>query len=99
MVFQAMEYFWAREAAESAARQAVDAARVVGATNSVGRTQAKSVLAQYGSPLEGLTVNVVSQNGSTVATIAGHPHQLVPGLTLDVSVTAQGPIEQFSPPP
>jgi hypothetical protein len=99
MVFQSMEYYWAREAAETAARQAVDAARVIGGDNGDGTTQADSVLNQLGSPLEGVTVKVILQGGAVVATITGHPHDLIPGLNLTVSVTAEGPVEQFSPPP
>ena len=96
MVFQAMEYYWARQAAETAARQAVDAARVVGAGNNDGTTRANTVLAQLGSPLEGVSVTVASQGASVVATVRGHPRQLVPGAAFQITATAQGPREQFT---
>lgn len=99
MVFQAMEYYWARQGAESAARQAVDAARVVGAGGGDGVARANSVLTQLGSPLEGVNVTVSVQGTMIVATVTGRPHQLVPGLDLRITATAEGPREQFSPPP
>jgi hypothetical protein len=99
VVFQAMEYYWARQAAETAARQAVDAARLFGAGAADGTARATSVLQQMGSPLENVAVNVTSRNGDVVATITGRPHELVPGISLNVNVSAQGPIEQFLPPP
>ena len=99
MVFQGMEYYWARQAAETAARQAVDAARLVGAGPRDGTTRAHSVLSQLGSPLEGVGVTVATQNGVVIATVSGHPHQLVPGVVLSISARAQGPVEQFRPPP
>jgi hypothetical protein len=99
MVFQGMEYYWARQAAETAARQAVDAARVVGAGPSDGASRAHAVLAQLGSPLEGVDVTVTTQNALVMATVTGHPHQLVPGMVLGISASAQGPVEQFRSPP
>jgi hypothetical protein len=99
MVFQTMEYYAARQAAETAARQAVDAARVVGAGDADGTREANTVLTQLGSPLEGLTVTVSRRNGSVVATISGHPHRLVPGVVFDVNATAQGPVETFTAAP
>lgn len=99
MVFQAMEYYWARQAAETAARQAVDAARVVGASSGDGTARGDAVLTQLGSPLENPQVTVATSNGDVVATVSGHPHQLVPGMSLDITVSADGPLEQFRPPP
>lgn len=99
MVFQAMEYYWARQAAETAARQAVDAVRILGANNIDGTQRANAVLQQLGSPLEGASITMAARNGDVVATITGRPHQLVPGMALTVRVTAQGPSEQFRPPP
>jgi hypothetical protein len=98
-IFQGMEYYWARQGAETAARQAVDAARVVGARGGDGVTRADSVLNQLGSPLQGVNVTVSSQGTMVVVTITGRPHQLVPGLALPIRATAEGPREQFSPPP
>lgn len=99
MVFQAMEYFWARQAAETAARQAVDSARVYGAGDGAGAAQANSVLTQLGSPLHGVSVSVSRSNGVVTAHIAGHPDQLIPGVVLTVSVTADGPAETFTAAP
>jgi hypothetical protein len=99
MVFQAMEYYWARQAAESAARQAVDAARVVGGTNRDGTDRGNAVLTQLDSPLEGVTVDVATRGGVAVATVGGHPRRLVPLLGLHISVTAEAPVERFEAPP
>jgi hypothetical protein len=97
LVFQAMVYYRARQAAEAAARQGADAARLVGAGPADGRAQATHVLAQLGHPLEGPQV-VVSRQGPTVtATVSGQAPMLVPGLSLHVSATAQAPTERFVP--
>ena len=98
VVFQAMEYYRSRQAAETAARQAVDAARVLGAADNDGTARAADVLAQLGSPLDDLTVTVTHQGTTVVATVAGRPPQLVPGLALAVKATAAGPVEGFTAP-
>ena len=98
-VFQAMEYYIARQAAETAARQGADAARVLGATGTDGATRANSVLTQLGSPLEAVNVNVTRNGTTVVATVTGRPHQVVPGFALTVTANATAPAEQYSPPP
>jgi Flp pilus assembly protein TadG len=98
VIFQGMEYYWARQAAETAARQAVDAARLVGAANGDGNTRANAVLNQLGSPLEAVNVTVATEGTMVVATVTGRPHQLVPFMAVPVRATAQAPVEQFSPP-
>jgi hypothetical protein len=97
LVFQAMVYYRARQAAETAARQAVDSARVIGAGPSAGRTQADDVLAQLGQPVDGPQVAVSRQGQMVVATVSGRAPMLVPGLGLRVSATAQAPEERFVP--
>ena len=97
LVFQAMVYYRARQAAETAARQAVDAARVVGGTEAAGTAQAGDVLAQLAQPLDRPRV-IVARHGATVtATVSGQAPMVVPGVALAVSATADAPAERFVP--
>ena len=98
VVFQAMEYYRARQAAETAAYQAVEAARVFGASEADGTAQAHDVLNQLGSPLENLGVAVSRLGPVVTATVTGRPHELVPGLSLRIRASSSGPVERFSPP-
>jgi len=99
MVFQAMEYYIARQAAETAATQAVDAARVAGGGDGTGTAEANNVLAQLGSPVQHVNVTVTTSAGVVTATVSGTPYQLVPAPTFHVSATASGPLDAFGAAP
>jgi Flp pilus assembly protein TadG len=96
LFFQGFEYYRARQTAETAARQAVDAARVYGASDTDGTARADDVLAQLGAPLDDRQVSVVHQGNMVIATVTGRPPQLVPGLDLAVRARASGPAERFT---
>jgi hypothetical protein len=97
LAFQAVVYYRARQAAETAARQAVDAARLAGAGPADGSAQATDVLNQLGHPIQGPQVTLSREAGTVTATVSGNAPILVPGLNLHVSATAQAPQERFSP--
>jgi hypothetical protein len=97
LVFQAMVFYRARQGAESAARQAVDAARLARSAPGDGTAEADDVLAQLGHPLDAPHVVVSRQGAAVVATVSGRSPMIVPGLALHVSATAQAPTERFVP--
>ena len=97
LVFQAMVYYRARQGAETAARQAADAARVQGAGPADGSVRADDVLAQLGSPVTGAKVSVARQAAVVSATVSGQAPMLIPGLVLHVTASAVAPTERFVP--
>jgi hypothetical protein len=97
LAFQAAVYYRARQAAETAARQAVDSARLAGAGPAQGSADAADVLDQLGRPIERPQVTLSGQAATVTATVSGDAPMLVPGLKLHVSATAQAPRERFSP--
>ncbi|WP_046500640.1 TadE family protein [Streptomyces odonnellii] len=102
LVFTAIQvgfYFHAREVAQSAARQGADAGRQFGAGPGDGVSQAQQFLSRYGNSVRGAQV---SSSGSTAEeiriTVTGSVATLVPGLELDVTQHAAGPIERWTNP-
>ncbi len=99
LVIQASFWFLAREAALAAARQGADAARVLGGSPEAGRAAALAFARHSGAGY--LLDPGVSMGGSTASTVAvtvtGRVPSFVPGLVVDVSETAQAPVEEFQP--
>jgi TadE-like protein len=99
IVVQASFWFLAREAALAAARQGADAARALGSGPAAGRAAALDFARHSGSGY--LLDPAASMSGSTASTVSvtvtGHVPTFVPGLVVDVSETAQAPVEEFRP--
>ena len=92
-------YYHARKVAQSAARHAVDAGRIQGATPADGAAQAREFLAHYGDSVRGYRISTAGTTAQTLRiTITGHVATLVPGLELDISQHAQAPIERWTTP-
>jgi len=98
VVFDAIGYYHARQAAQIAARQGVDAARVAGASPGEGSTRASAVLAQLHDPLVGPRVSVAADAATVSVRVEGTAPELVPGLHLGVHATAVAAIETFRRP-
>ena len=88
----------AEHVAEAAAQQGVTSARLDGATDTDGQTSAQSALDTFSHSIVVDPVVSVSRTATTVqVAIDGHVETIVPGLSLPVHVTADGPIERFIP--
>jgi Flp pilus assembly protein TadG len=98
-VIQASFWFLARNAALSAARQGVEAARALGSSDADGQAAAVSFAHRVGSGyLLAPAARVQTLGGTTVlVTVSGHVPSFVPGLPLRVSETVQAPVEVFQP--
>lgn len=98
-IIQVGFYYHARKVAQSAARHGVDAGRQFGASSGDGVAQAQQYLARYGGSVRGPQV---SSSGSTAEqiriTVTGSVATLVPGLDLNVTQHADGPIERWTAP-
>ncbi len=98
MVFQVGMFWHAKQAADVAAEEAVEAAQVAIATEADGYSGAAAILGQAGN----LTNTVVTVNrdiatGTVTVVITGDAPSIIPFGSWSVTAQAQGSIEQFVP--
>ena len=100
VVTQAALWYLARSAALAAARQGVDAARVMHSTRAAGRAAATDFAQRSASGyLLGPSASTVGSTPRTIKiTVSGHVPSLVPGLPIRISQVAEGPVERFTEP-
>jgi Flp pilus assembly protein TadG len=91
-------WWHAKQVANAAAAEAVDAAQVSDGSAAEGEAAASSYLEQSGN-LENITVNVDRQPTLVVAEVRGDAPQLVPGFSWSVTARSQAPVERFIPEP
>ncbi len=89
-------WWHAKQVADAAAAEAVEAAQVERGTAGEGRAAAASYLAQAGN-LTGVTVTVDRQPTVVTAEVRGDAPQLVPGFGWTVTARSQAPVERFVP--
>jgi hypothetical protein len=98
VIIQGSFWFLAREAALAAARQGIDAARVLNADRSAGPAAALAFARQAGQGYLDHPRATTSVSGTTVSvTVSGRVPSFIPGLPFHISETAQAPIEKFQP--
>jgi hypothetical protein len=85
---------YARSTAASAAAMAADAERSYGAPTGSGRLAANDRIARANG-LTGARVTVTRTATDVNVTVTGQALSLIPGLTINVTRTAHGPIERF----
>lgn len=97
-VFQIALFWHAKQAADVAAEEAVDAAQVATATEADGYAGANTILGQAGN-LRDASVSVTRDpaTGLVTATVTGRAPSIIPFGSWSVSATAQAPIEEFRP--
>lgn len=95
LVIQTAVYFRARQEAVAAARAGVDSGRVLGATPEHATAAARQFLADAGG-LHDPTVTSTRTDTVTV-TVTGKPSTIIPGVTLNISVTKAAPVEELLP--
>ena len=98
MVFQVGMFWHAKQAADVAAEEAVDAAQVATATEADGYSGAATILGQAGN-LRNAEVSVTRDEaaGVVTVTITGNAPSIIPFGSWGVAATAQGSIEKFIP--
>jgi Flp pilus assembly protein TadG len=97
VVVQAGLYFHTQAVATTAARKAVDAARVSGGSSAAGVATADEFLGESGRSLDHPRVAVVRSRGSATSTVSGRVVSVLFGIPLTVSVTVSAPVEQVTP--
>lgn len=91
-------WWHAKQVANAAAAEAVDAAQVSDGSAAEGEAAASRYLAQSGN-LDNITVTVDRQPTVVVAEVRGDAPQLVPGFSWSVTARSQAPVERFIPEP
>jgi uncharacterized membrane protein len=86
----------AAQIAEAAAQEAVEAAQAEPADADAGHAAARSLLSEL-SALRSPRIDVERTASTVTSRVTGHAQQLVPGVGLAVSGTAEGPVERFIP--
>jgi hypothetical protein len=96
VVIQAGLWFHGHELVEAAAQEGVQAGRTETGTNAAAEARAHQFMARL-SPSIAHTASVHANRTreTTRVVVTGHVQQLVPGLRLDVTGTAQAPTERF----
>ena len=84
----------AQHVATAAAQEGLVAAQAESGTNAQGHSRAEAFLAQAGG-LRETQVGVVRDTQRARVEVVGITPAVVPGLMLEVSVVAEGPVERF----
>ena len=96
--FQVALWWHARQVAEAAAREALDAAQVVTATEDDGIRAAEWFLDAAGNLTEP-DVTVTRTADTVTVDVTGRAPRIIPGLDWHVTAHASGPVERFIPEP
>lgn len=91
-------WWHAKQVANAAAAEAVDAAQVESATVAEGEAAASRYLAQSGN-LSNVAVTVERQPATVTAEVRGDAPQLVVGFSWSVTARSEAPVERFIPEP
>jgi Flp pilus assembly protein TadG len=91
-------WWHAKQVANAAAAEAVDAAQVQAGTAAEGEAAAASYLAQSGN-LTSVTITVERGPAVVAAEVQGDAPRLVPGFAWAVTARSQAPVERFIPEP
>ncbi len=91
-------WWHAKQVANAAAAEAVDAAQVSTGTARDGEDAAASYLAQSGN-LSNVTITVTREPTAVTAEIHGDAPRLVPGFEWSVTARSAAPVERFVPEP
>lgn len=96
--FQVGLWWHAKQVADGAARQAVDAAQIRDGTETDGVDAAIRFLTAAGN-IEDPSVSVTRTVDTVTVEVTGRAPRLIPGLDWQVTSEAAGPIERFIPEP
>ena len=91
-------WWHAKQVANAAAAEAVDAAQVSTGSARDGEDAAASYLAQSGN-LDNITVTVSREPTVVTVEVRGEAPQLVPGFAWSVTARSTAPVERFIPEP
>ena len=96
--FQVALWWHAKQVADAAAREALDAAQVETATEAAGEAAARRFLNVAGN-IEAPQVSVIRSTDTVIVVVTGRAPRLLPGFAWAVTARAVGPVERFIPEP
>lgn len=96
LAFHFAMYLHAAQIAEAGAQEAVEAAQGERARAVDGEAAARTLLRRLGA-LRAPSVAVERTPTVVTATVGGRAQQVLPGLPVAVTATAEGPVERFVP--
>jgi len=91
-------WYYAKQVADAAASEAIDAAQTPSGTPADGEDAARFFLATSGN-LTAVVVDVQRDTTTVLVEIRGEAPQLVPGFSWSVTSRAEAPVERFVPEP
>ena len=91
-------WWHAKQVANAAASEAVDAAQVSSGTATDGEGAAAGYLAQAGN-LDNVTISVNRESSTVTVEVRGDAPRLVPGFEWSVTARSTAPVERFIPEP
>ena len=91
-------WWHAKQVANAAASEAVDAAQVSSGTATDGEDAAAAYLAQAGN-LDNVTISVSREPTTVTVEVRGDAPRLVPGFEWSVTARSTAPVERFIPEP
>lgn len=91
-------WWHAKQVANAAAAEAVDAAQISTGTARDGEDAAASYLAQAGN-LDNVTITMTREPATVTAEVHGDAPRLVPGFSWSVTARGSAPVERFIPEP
>lgn len=91
-------WWHAKQVANAAAAEAVDATKVSAGTARDGENAAASYLSESGN-LSNVTVTVTRRSATVAAEVRGDAPRLVPGFEWSVTARGTAPVERFIPEP
>lgn len=98
MVFQVGMFWHAKQSADVAAEEAVEAAQVATATETDGYDGAATILSQAGNLRNAeITINRDDAAGTVTVIITGNAPSIIPFGSWGITAQAQGTIERFIP--
>lgn len=98
LAFQFGLYLHAAQIAEAGAQEAVEAAQGERGGVAAGEAAARAVLSDLGA-LRTPRVTVTRSATGVTARVSGDAQRLIPGAPVNVTATAEGPVERFVPDP
>jgi Flp pilus assembly protein TadG len=93
LIVQFAVYEHARHIAQAVAAQALTAARISDGTATAGQAAGAGLALQLGPSLTGMVLDVQRSPDRVIVTVNGQAEQVLPWVTLPITVRDEGPVE------
>lgn len=97
VIVQVAVYFHLRAVAHTAARHGLDEARIANGSTGAAIAAANAFLDQSGSSIEDRAVTADRSATTATVRVTGEAVSIIPGLTLEIDVVVDAPVERVEP--